>query len=104
MPKALVVDNEIIQIETAEFEIHSDATWHDVGDDVQEGWILADGAFSAPSAVTPPYDEARRRAYPFIEEQLDLLWHAIDANETLKTQFNDFYTAIKAVKDTNPKP
>lgn len=50
------------------------------------------------------YKKERASEYPSIGAQLDMLWHAIDANETLKTQFNDFYTAIKAVKDTNPKP
>lgn len=105
MPKALVSDNEVIQIETAEFEVHSDLTWHDVGNDVEVGWTLADGTFSAPAAVTPPYDEARRRAYPVLEEQLDLLWHAIDAGhfgEPAKT--SSFYTSLQTVKNNNPAP
>jgi len=46
----------------------------------------------------------RARAYPNIGDQLDMLYHAIDSDETLKTQFNDFYTAVKAVKDSNPMP
>ena len=36
-----------------------------------------------------------------IEEQLDKLFHDID-NGTL-TKSGDFYTAIKAIKDANPK-
>ena len=48
-------------------------------------------------------DRNRAYAYPVISDQLDMLWHAIDANETLKTQFADFYNAIKAVKDAYPK-
>ena len=50
------------------------------------------------------YQEDRVEAYPKIGDQLDMLYHAIDANETLKTQFADFYNAVKAVKDANPKP
>tara|TARA_A100001201_G_scaffold142515_2_gene140916 strand:+ start:515 stop:838 length:324 start_codon:yes stop_codon:yes gene_type:complete len=42
-------------------------------------------------------------AYPSIGDQLDMLFHAIDGDETLKTQFADFHTALKAVKDNNPK-
>ena len=105
MPKALVSDNRVIQIETAEFEVHPDLTWHDVDNDVEVGWALADGTFSAPATVALSYDEARRRAYPFIEEQLDLLWHAIDDG-----QFGDsaksstFYTTLQTVKNNNPKP
>jgi hypothetical protein len=105
MPKALVLGNEVVQIEMTEFEVHSDLTWHDVGNDVEVGWTLADGTFSAPVAVTPAYDEARRRAYPDIGEQLDLLWHAIDAGnfgEPAKT--SSFYTTLQTVKTNNPAP
>ena len=37
-------------------------------------------------------------------DQLDLLWHAIDADADLKSKFSAFYNSIKAVKDANPKP
>ena len=39
-----------------------------------------------------------------IGDQLDLLWHAIDADADLKGKFSAFYNSIKAVKDANPKP
>jgi len=42
--------------------------------------------------------------YATIGDQLDLLWHAIDADTDLKTKFSGFYNSIKAVKDANPKP
>ena len=42
--------------------------------------------------------------YPAIGDQLDLLWHAIDADSDLKVKFSAFYNSIKAVKDANPKP
>ena len=48
-------------------------------------------------------DKNRAFAYPSYTEQLDMLWHAIDADETLKVQFADFYNTIKAVKDAYPK-
>ena len=50
------------------------------------------------------YQRTRATAYPSIGDQLDMLWHAIDDNSTLKTRYADFHTAIKAVKDANPKP
>jgi hypothetical protein len=40
----------------------------------------------------------RKLAYPQIGDQLDMLWHSIDKNPDLKTQYFDFYEAIKAVK------
>mgnify|MGYP003152228642 CR=1 FL=1 len=50
------------------------------------------------------YVDKRRLAYPSIGDQLDMLWHAIDADTTLKSDYADFHTALKAVKDANPKP
>ena len=50
------------------------------------------------------YVDKRRLAYPTIGDQLDMLWHAIDADTTLKSDYADFHTALKAVKDANPKP
>ena len=41
--------------------------------------------------------------YPSIGEQLDMLWHAIDADADLKVKFATFYNAIKTVKDAHPK-
>ena len=50
------------------------------------------------------YSWKRAEAYPSIQEQLDLLWHAIDDDADLKTKLSGFYNVIKAVKDSNPKP
>ena len=49
------------------------------------------------------YTDHRRDAYPAIGDQLDMLWHAIDGDDALKTTYADFHAAIKAVKDANPK-
>ena len=50
------------------------------------------------------YQRDRKPLYPEIEEQLDKIFHAIDADSDFKTKFSDFHTAIKAVKDKYPKP
>ena len=50
------------------------------------------------------YARTRADAYPSIGDQLDMLWHAVDVDATLKTKYADFHTAIKTVKDANPKP
>ena len=44
------------------------------------------------------------KTYAPIGDQLDLLWHAIDADSDLKVKFSAFYNSIKEVKDANPKP
>jgi len=43
-----------------------------------------------------------QRVYPSIEEQLDALWHTMDAGLLPKT--GRFYEMIKEVKDKYPKP
>ncbi len=48
------------------------------------------------------YARVRARTYPKIADQLDMLWHAMDNGELPKVQ--EFYDAIKAVKESAPKP
>lgn len=48
------------------------------------------------------YKYLRAKAYPQLCEQLDMLYHAM-TTDTLDTTC-DFYTTLKAVKDTYPKP
>ena len=47
------------------------------------------------------YDVKRKSSYPSVEEQLDLLWHAIDTGTLDKN--SSFYTTLKATKDKYPK-
>lgn len=48
-----------------------------------------------------PYSEARQRYYPPIGDQLDALWHAMDAG--LLPKIDAFYSPIASVKETFPK-
>ena len=47
------------------------------------------------------YQRDRAAEYPRIGDQLDMLYHAIDAEKVNKT--SDFYKVLKAVKDKYPK-
>ena len=47
------------------------------------------------------YQRDRADTYPAIGDQLDMLFHAIDAGKVDKT--SDFYKSLKAVKDKYPK-
>lgn len=49
----------------------------------------------------PSYKALRYKEYPRLQEQMDMLWHAIDENKLDKT--SDFYLRLKAVKDKYPK-
>jgi len=49
------------------------------------------------------YQRDRAIAYPSIGDQLDMLWHSIDQNPKLKSEYFEFYETIKAVKVKHPK-
>ena len=48
------------------------------------------------------YKTARQMEYPALAEQFDKLWH--DMNNGTLDNTGAFYTALKTVKDDNPKP
>jgi len=45
----------------------------------------------------------RDRVYPSVGDQLGMLWHSIDQNPKLKSEYFEFYEAIKAIKVKHPK-
>ena len=51
-----------------------------------------------------PYQCDRRMSYGTAGSQLDMLWHAIDADEDLKVKFAEFYNHCKAIKEKYPRP
>ena len=100
-------------IEKAILKINPNAEFSINADDINQiTWL--NGTTPIPKAdieakmveVQADYDAKqyqRDRVYPSIGEQLDMLWHSIDQNPALKSQYFDFYEAIKAVKVKNPK-
>jgi hypothetical protein len=103
---ALILNNIIVQVAEEKFEVHESLSWIDCPNDcIAREWILENGVPTAPPP-TPErtYDIKRYANYPPIDNQLDMLYHAIDADSDLKTKFSSFYDAIKAVKDAYPKP
>jgi hypothetical protein len=47
------------------------------------------------------HQQRRREEYPPVEEQLDMLWHAMDQGEIPKAE--PFYTTLQQVKQQYPK-
>ena len=79
-------------------------TWHDGNpNDITVAQIQTKQAELQTAYDAKAYARTRANAYPSIGDQLDMLWHAIDGDATLKSDYADFHTAIKAVKDANPK-
>jgi hypothetical protein len=74
---------------------------HDVPP-VVSGKVFDDQDQLVDADPTPSYVRQRAASYPFIGDQLDMLWHAMDADPA--SRLEPFYSAIKAVKDEFPKP
>ena len=64
---------------------------------------LAVAEAQAKIVPTPAHVSKRASNYPSIGDQLDLLWHSIDQNPKLKSEYFTFYEAIKSVKVKYPK-
>ena len=88
----------------AEFVMINDTTidWH--SKDITQPTEDEITAEVARLQAIEDYAEPRRNEYPFVGDQLDMLWHAIEADPSLQTTFAAFYNAIKAIKDKHPKP
>ena len=93
--------------------INSDAKFSISGNDL-DSITWEDGTTPIPKAdieakmneLQAEYDAnqyQRDRVYPSIGDQLDMLWHSIDQNPKLKSEYFEFYEAIKAVKVKHPK-
>ena len=101
-----MIEKAILKINpNASFEIRSkdinQITWHNGTTPIPKADIEAKMV-----EVQAEYDAnqyQRDRVYPSIGDQLDMLWHSIDQNPALKSQYFDFYEAIKAVKVKHPK-
>jgi len=97
--KALILNNQIVDVVATEFEVASTMTWIDCPDDCKVGEWELNGSGN-PVAKTPladdrTYAEKRFDEYPSMREQLDDIYHnGIDA----------WKATIKTTKDKYPKP
>ena len=69
----------------------------------EQAWLKEQSKNNETITEQAPYISQRRNAYPEIGDQLDMLWHSIDQNPKLKSEYFEFYEAIKAVKVKHPK-
>jgi len=69
----------------------------------EQAWLKEQSKNNVTITEQAPYISQRRNAYPAIGDQLDMLWHSIDQNPKLKSEYFEFYEAIKAVKVKHPK-
>ena len=105
--KALILDNEVVDVAAKEFEVAPTLTWVDCDNTVHVGFEYKDGKFSDPFALTDEqkaakaavqYQFDRKNAYATIAEQLDMqYWDAVNGTTTWKDH-------VAKVKADNPKP
>ena len=82
-------------------------TWHDGNpNDITVAQIQTKQVELQTAHDAQAYARTRATAYPSIGDQLDMLWHAVVTGDwtAAKVKTTEFYTALKAVKDANPKP
>lgn len=81
-----------------------DKFWIRPEDEPRPGWEEAQqptGPLLPDPNYVPPYTARRINAYPDINEQMDMLWHAMDADESKRLE--PFYSTIRAIKEMIPK-
>jgi hypothetical protein len=69
-----------------------------------EGWteIFDDSSINPDPNYVMPYDARRMHGYPMLGEQLDMLWHELNASGSISAN-GTWFNTIKDVKDSNPK-
>ena len=100
--KAILKINPSAEVTVKGTDINTcEITWHNGTTPISKADIEAKMV-----EVQADYDAKqyqRDRVYPNIGDQLDMLWHSIDQNPKLKSEYFEFYEAIKAVKVKHPK-
>lgn len=97
----------IVPDEAFEFQKHSEDEYLLEGTaDIEKDTVDVTKRAVVPGGKPPPpidmdYTKARAQAYPAMQEQLDMLWHAMDSGTIPKAE--PFYSSVKAVKEAYPK-
>ncbi len=103
-----MIEQAILKINpNAEFTINADdinqITWLNGTTPIPKADIEAKMVEVQAEYDANQYQRDREISYPPIGDQLDMLWHSIDQNPKLKSEYFDFYETIKAVKVKYPK-
>ena len=94
-----------------QFEVHEDFMWVQYLEEIDKGLGEADYEFNRATnelqkIVREPtaYDLARKQEYPDFAEQLDMLYHDMDACIIPGKETYKWFYKVKEVKENNPKP
>ena len=103
-----MIEKAILKINpNASFEIKNNdinqITWHNNTTPIPKADIEAKMVELQAEYDANQYQRDRATDSPPIGDQLDMLWHSIDQNPKLKSEYFEFYEAIQAVKVKHPK-
>ena len=100
--KALILDGRVMQIETEEFEVHSDWKWVDCDETVGSGWNYDGTNFTNPDTITDAekveekLDELRRKRNIRLD-QSD--WTQVSDSSLSSKQKTDWITYRQELRD-----
>jgi|SaaInlStandDraft_4_1057021.scaffolds.fasta_scaffold46312_2 hypothetical protein len=106
--KALILENKVVDIAEAVFEVAPTLKWKDCSDEVKAGWTVKGNTFSAPIprprldddgvTIMPKWKINRKEEYPELPDQLDMIFNdAINGTSIWKD-------SIATIKEAHPKP
>jgi hypothetical protein len=83
--KALIKNNQIVQVSANEFEVHPDYKWMDCPDNCTTEWAYSNEQFIEPVIIPDPVD-----SLPLREEMIKAMWRFCSTGDK---------TSIDAIKD-----
>jgi len=103
-----MIEQAILKINpTAEFSVHggniNTIEWLNGTTPIDRQDILDKQAELQADYDIKQYQRDRKKEYPEIGDQLDMLWHSIDEDASLKSKYFKFHQAILAVKSKYSK-
>tara|TARA_Y100001949_G_C15830914_1_gene261961 strand:- start:27 stop:326 length:300 start_codon:yes stop_codon:yes gene_type:complete len=97
--KALILNNNVVDVVSTEFAVSPQMTWMDCPDDCKAGWSLIDGILTAPVSSEKTYAQKRKKEYEVIlGEYLD------GVVKDDQAQIDKYIEDCKAIKAKYPKP
>jgi len=91
--KALILDNQVVDVVDTEFDVAATMTWMDCTDDCKAGWTVVSGVITAPDATPEQtYSDKRRQKYKLLGSQDEMRYDDL-VNST--TTWQDAIAAIK---------
>ncbi len=98
--KALVKNNEIVQVSEDIFPVHPDYQWIDCPNDCSKEWIYKNGALEAPPVVIKTNQEMQSELLPSSHSMINAIWTFLMKGD--RTDMNILDDKIEMIKKNFP--